>query len=154
MIEAMEAIIDTNVVSKVLLPDRDPAFEPVRKKLLCGEMKLAYGGRLRREYVRINRIRSALKRLDQNGFAILYPDGEVDKEARRVRTTCDCKSNDHHVLALARISGARLLCTLDRALTEDFTDKSLVDKPRGRVYKRASKSHIRLLEEYSQLCRR
>ena len=43
-------------------------------------------------------------------------------------------SNDAHVIALAQVSGARLLYSNDSDLQDDFKDKSLIDSPRGRIY--------------------
>ena len=44
-------------------------------------------------------------------------------------------SDDAHVLALARASGARLLYTHDQELIDDFTNPRLISAPRGKVYK-------------------
>ncbi len=68
-----------------------------------------------------------------------------------------CKSDDTHVIALAQISGARLLYSNDSNLQRDFKTKSLVDNPRGRVYTTVihtdvNSSHRRLLR-MPNLCR-
>ena len=52
------------------------------------------------------------------------------------------QSDDSHVIALARASGARLLYTGDTALIADFKDKRLIDKPRGRIYSGAANSDL------------
>ena len=44
-----------------------------------------------------------------------------------------CQSNDQHVIALAIVSGARLLYSNDRRLQRDFKDRRLIDPP-GKVY--------------------
>lgn len=44
------------------------------------------------------------------------------------------RSDDPHGVALAQVSGARLLYSNDRALQQDFGNKQLVDAPRGKVY--------------------
>lgn len=51
-------------------------------------------------------------------------------------------SDDPHVLALARVSGARLLYTNDTDLMTDFKNKRLIDDPRGSVYTRAANAHL------------
>ena len=51
-------------------------------------------------------------------------------------------SDDPHVLALARVSGARLLYTNDANLMADFKNKRLIDDPRGSVYTRAANAHL------------
>ncbi|MDE0306934.1 MAG: hypothetical protein OXI87_18940 [Albidovulum sp.] len=49
--------------------------------------------------------------------------------------SANCESNDQHVLALARISGARLLYTNDQKLMDDFKNTELVSTPKGKVYR-------------------
>ena len=53
-----------------------------------------------------------------------------------------CKSNDPHVIALAQISGARLLYSNDNTLQDDFQDKNLLDNPRGKVYTTLVNRHV------------
>lgn len=63
----------------------------------------------------------------------------VDREADRLRISGDCKSNDEHVIALAIVSGARLLFSRDKELVSDFKNRSLfenspeLDRLSGRV---------------------
>ena len=82
--------------------------------------------------------------------------GQIERDGKHV-------SNDPHVLALAQISGARLLFSNDELLGKDFGSKSLIDNPRGRVYhtrdintlndnKQFSKTHKRLLSD-TRICR-
>ena len=68
-----------------------------------------------------------------------------------------CRSDDPHVLALAIVSGARLLYSNDAALQRDFKDKRLIDSPRGKVYSTLEgnnfqRAHQRLLQR-TDLCR-
>ena len=58
----------------------------------------------------------------------------MNGETAAVKALSICVSNDPHVIALARISGARLLCSRDQKLHSDFGNKHLVDNPRGSVY--------------------
>ena len=71
------------------------------------------------------------------------------------------QSNDAHVIALAQLSGARLLYTNDGDLQKDFRNKNLVDNPEGKVYsteaeknpnKEFRPAHKRLLGR-NDLCR-
>ena len=52
------------------------------------------------------------------------------------------RSDDPHVLALARTAGVRLLYTGDRDLMADFKNKELIDRPRGRVYTGAANAPL------------
>ena len=53
-----------------------------------------------------------------------------------------CKSNDLHVLALALVSGARLLYTNDTALIDDFGNREIVTRPRGKIYTTAQNADV------------
>ena len=64
----------------------------------------------------------------------------ADEQALRART--DRRSDDPHVLALARATGARLLYTDDHNLIADFKNKKLIDQPRGKVYSNAANAHL------------
>ena len=44
------------------------------------------------------------------------------------------KSDDPHIIALAQVSGARLLYSNDKSLQQDFKNKDLINNPRGKVY--------------------
>ena len=79
----------------------------------------------------------------QAGRARRIPDDIVDAETEALRSQGVCRSNDEHVLALARVSGARLLFTNDRALQDDFRDRSIVGGTRGRVYTTRERSDVR-----------
>ena len=66
-------------------------------------------------------------------------------------------SDDEHVLALALVSGARLLYTNDAALISDFKNRTIVATPRGKIYTTAENdnvtaAHLRLLADRN-LCR-
>ena len=58
----------------------------------------------------------------------------VDPLAAGLRASQSCVSNDEHVIALAQVSGARLLFSNDVPLHRDFKNRDLVDVPRGKVY--------------------
>ena len=52
------------------------------------------------------------------------------------------RSDDPHVLALARVSGVRLLYTGDVDLIADFKDKAFIDRPRGKIYSGAANANL------------
>lgn len=134
-------ILDANIVHKVF-PSPSDDFEPVLRALASGKAALVYGGELSREYQRTSGFLGFLRRLDQQGAAKQFPDTTVDRETEKIRRSGCCRSDDPHILALAVVSRARLLCSEDEALGEDFTDPSILARPRGHVYKRAEHSHL------------
>ena len=52
------------------------------------------------------------------------------------------RSDDPHVLALARATGVRLLYTGDADLIADFKDKAFLDRPRGKIYSGAANANL------------
>lgn len=104
---------------------------------------LVIGGKLREELgANLNFLRWLRAAVGQ-GRAISVNDDRVDAEAESLRAQGDCRSNDEHVLALARISGARLLFTNDRALQDDFRDHAIVSSVRGRIYTTRERPDVR-----------
>jgi hypothetical protein len=136
----MCVIVDTNVISQVLFDTSDPRFEPLRDGLYGARrpLQLVFGGRLNEEYQRNGRVRRMILNLARAGRAKRLPDEEVDAETRSLAEACVCQSDDPHVIALARLSRARILVSLDEDLRSDFKDHRLVNNPRGKVYTKAA----------------
>ncbi len=142
-------IIDVNVAHRALLTPNDPDFHPVHASLFSNRAiigKLVYGGELSREYSRNGSIRRTVALLDRAGRAIKINDGDVDEETALLQRNGSCVSDDPHIIALAAISGTRLLCSHDRDLHADFTNKALLDRPRGKVYQYAR--HEKLIRHF------
>ena len=131
----MCAIVDNNVRDQVFGEDNNsPAGRLFLDWLSNGQGKLVVGGDLLREldeYGDFNRwLRTALAR--NNALAV--DDAVVDDETQALRQQGRCRSDDEHVIALARVSGARLLFTNDADLQTDFKDRNLISNPRGVIY--------------------
>jgi hypothetical protein len=142
----MCSIIDANLFSALLRAEGNDEMGLFKKALFQGKAYLVYGGHLRVEYQRLERYRSILVEMDRKGIAKKVDDAAVDQETTRVRALRVCVSDDEHVIALARISGARLLCSNDAGLRVDFRNQKLVNRPRGNVYNR--KSHAALMRRH------
>jgi len=148
-------IVDANVFHRVLRSADDPDYYPVQHAIFgkhSGVQRLILGGTVCAEELKKDEVASRIVlRLDQMGRVQLVSSSSVDAEAATLASQALCKSNDHHVIALARIAGARILCSADGALVADFKNKALIDNPRGRVYSKPS--HRRLLTaECTQRC--
>ena len=92
-----------------------------------------------------------------SGKLRILDEEQINKRAEKIRTSVPHRSDDPHILALAQISGARLLYSNDVDLQKDFRDKALIDHPRGKVYstregKDFKESHRKLLAD-RHLCR-
>ena len=138
-------IVDIPAVHKIF-PLPNPDFVPVHRHLMSGRARIVYGGKIRREYLRIEWFRRLLLRLDQQGSARRISDGDVDAATKEVRSLRICASNDCHIIALARVGRVRLLCTDDQRLMKDFKNKKLLDKPRGNIYR--NDTHAYLLRKH------
>ena len=130
----MCAIVDANVGHEVFGPSQSPAGEFFLRWLNRGERPLVIGGRLLTELGRNAGFVRWLRAAQRAGRARRIPDDLVDAETGTVRSEGRHRSNDEHVLALARVSGARLLFTNDDDLQDDFRDRRIVSGTRGRVY--------------------
>ena len=130
----MCAILDADVVSAVFTRDPEPGAREFKSWVESGSGRLAVGGRLRRELARNGQFKEWLRQALLRGDVRDVPDPLVDEEAAKLASREEPRSNDRHVLALARLSGARLLYSRDRALREDFKNGKLVANPRGKLY--------------------
>ena len=76
------------------------------------------------------------------GRAKQVPVEDIEEEEKLLRKNPIVGSNDPHILALARFSGARVLYTSDKDLSADFKKKKLIDGPRGRIYTRPANAGL------------
>ena len=137
----MCVIIDANRASVVFREPPDPDFAPILDWLLQEGGELVFGGRLAAELEGVGKAKRFLRALVVAGRARRVPDAEVEAEEEVVQRTGYCRSDDPHVIALARRSGARTLCTEDRDLFRDFRDLRLV-KPKGSIYRNRTHAHL------------
>ena len=146
----MCAIIDANVSPEVFGDDRTPRGRLLFEWLTGGRTgRLVVGGKLLRELRQYGKFKVWLREALSAGRARCIRDAVVDAETESIRAGQSCQSNDHHIIALARVSGARLLFTNDRNLEKDFKNQALVPDPRGKIYK--DPDHRQLLNQHD-LC--
>ena len=115
------------------------------------------GGKLLEELGKLSGFREWSQNARLAGIVRTANEDTVNARAEQVRDTGNCQSDDPHVIALAQISGARLLYSNDKTLHQDFKRKTLVDGPRGKVYstvenKSFKQAHQKLLG-MKDLCR-
>ena len=134
-------IVDASVAT-TFFNNEDPRYPRVRMAVRQGRCCLYYGGLLRREYERIRSIMRTLLALDAAGRAKAVPDMMVDELTEHLDRSGVCQSDDPHIIALAKITGSRLLCTDDHPLQQDFTNRSLLNNPRGKILKDDTHCHL------------
>ena len=76
------------------------------------------------------------------GRARLVAASRFAEDEAELKASGRLRSDDAHVLALARVSGARLLYTADQDLIEDFKDHHLIQRPRGKIYSGAANADL------------
>lgn len=130
-------IIDANCISEFL--GNSPAAKPVAQWLMKRTSKLALGGsKLSGEYRKCGRILLILKELQARGQIHKCSDDLVDMKEAEIDG--NIKSDDPHIIAIAILSGARLLYSHDQLLHMDFSRLA----PKGKIYQ--SENHAHLLQ--------
>lgn len=137
----MCAIIDTNVFVEVFGDAPSPGGRMVFDWIRGGRGAVVVGGALLEElkgnqasFKRFQALDALLQSAGKPTQVRLVDDAKVNAEQKRVDARGICRSGDAHIIALARISGARLLWTRDDYLQEDFQNKKLIDRPRGKLF--------------------
>jgi hypothetical protein len=113
---------------------------------------IVFGGKkFKREIARSATAQRWFATLMKAGRAIAVSDSEVDALERTLAEREACGSDDEHVIALANVSGARVVCSEDRALMTDLKNRKLVRRPKVRIYRKAT--HVALLR-HDKCCQR
>lgn len=132
-------IVDANQAALFLTS----SYRAIRSDILKGKAQVVVGGKLYDELAKVSTFRAYLLELLRSGHARRCDEEAVRLDTELVSKLPDLRSDDPHVLALARQSGARLLVSKDMNLIADFKDRRIVPNPRGKVY--TTRSHSRLL---------
>ena len=149
----MCAIIDNNVRDELVKQDRSPVGKHF-SDVVSGRnrrLNLVGGRKLLKELSGSQRVRRWIIDRLRSGYVVRIDDNKVDKATKDIASSC--RSSDPHVVALAKVSGARLLFARDHDLLEDFADRKLLGgRIPGRAYTDASgrttlgRHHRELLE--------
>src|SRR5258707_5959470 len=107
-------IVDANVAHEFNAPLTEGASNIFQWLMNDGGV-IATGGRLKRELVATN-LRNVYQTLLLAGRLYQYNDNEVDRIEVRIVDKGGLRSNDPHVIALARVSQCRLLFSRDQQL--------------------------------------
>ena len=134
-------IVDANRLGKLLSEPPDEDAAPIRRWLERANGTLVYSteGKFRGELG--GKARTKLANYSRAGKARLIAADRFADDERLLREDRRLKSDDPHVLALARFSGVRLLYTGDKKLMADFKNVELV-RPKGRVYSDAANARL------------
>lgn len=130
----MCAIVDANVANEVFGDTRTRAGRQFFDWLSSPRGQLVVGGRLLEELGQYGNFVRWLKVAIRSGRARSVTKQEMKDQENELKRREFCISDDVHVLALALVSGARLLYTNDAALIADFKNPEVIANPRGKVY--------------------
>ena len=154
----MCAILDANVRNEAFGSNPSEAGLKFFDWLTRGRATLVIGGKLVQELEKDapEKFLEWQQNARLSGKLVRVNDADVQTRANGLVRSESCVSGDGHIIALAQVSGARLLYSNDKLLAEDFKNKTLIDEPRGKVYstiinKRFTPAHRRLLQR-TDLC--
>lgn len=134
-------IVDANVAAQTFAPVPDADFLPVWDALTRGQATAVFGGKLAREYYELKKHLRIIRELERSGRLRRIADAEVNQVTNQLVDSAACVSDDEHIIALAQVSGVRLLCSRDRDLHTDFKNPELL-QPRGSVYQKRRHAHL------------
>lgn len=135
-------IIDANRATVTFANPPDPDGKPVIDWVSGGKGKVVYGGQLTKELAKVASARHWLAEAKRGGRAQEIPSDRIEADMQSLVRGGLLRSDDAHILALARVSGARLLFTHDQDLIDDFKDPQVINNPRGSVYKSCDNSRM------------
>lgn len=131
----MCAIVDASVIGEVFgrARSRTPAAQKFFEWLNAGTGILVIGGKLRNELEKSKVFRDWSLTAVQAGKLRSVKDDAVDLKTHQLSEFIR-ERDDPHVIALAQISGARLLYSNDRGLIRHFNNAQFISCPEGSVY--------------------
>ena len=129
----MYAILDPNAADEVFGPDRPEAGKEFFELVHSGDELLVVGRQVLEQLYQSEAREWARQALNA-GLIRTACASDVNAKAEQLRSEKSCRSGDAHIIALAHVSGARLLYSNDGLLREDFSDERLLQKPLGTVY--------------------
>ena len=134
-------IVDASRMGDFLNPEHQDS-EPIRKWLKTGgRLVYSIGGGFSKEIGNSSSYKDRLAVYWSSGRAHLIPSELFANDEKKFKNI-GIRSNDPHVLALAKFTRARLLYTNDPELIEDFKDHNFLKNPRGKVYSTAKNSDL------------
>ena len=118
-------IVDANRIGGLLGDPPDGDSAPVRGWIESGRGRIVYstGGQFANEIG--DKAKVKFLEYVRAGNAKLVPHRDFAEIEKRLRSDRRLRSNDPHIIALARASGARLLFSGDRNLIQDFTSSQI-----------------------------
>ena len=145
----MCAIVDASAVFEVFGRKQTDAGREFRDWLDNGRGRLVVGGKVLKELTQNGNFNRWFLEARRSGGRVRQLRAEIVRGQEERLDRGLMRSNDQHVVALALMSGARLLYTNDMQLQRDFTDRQVIPGVEGRIY--TSKPDGRLTDYHQAL---
>ena len=130
----MCAIVDASAVFEVFGRRQTEAGRQFRDWLDSGRGQLVVGGKVLEELTQNGNFNRWFLEARRSGGSVRQLPAETVLEQETHIDRGLMRSNDQHVVALALVSGARLLYANDKLLQHDFTNRQVVSGVEGRIY--------------------
>ena len=128
-------ILDVNMWSDFI--EQKSIMQPVHQWLEGKNGKLLYSDHESFQKELTLSHKKVLKSYYQSGHARFVPKKQLEKTINSLRKTHQFKSNDMHILGLAKVGQVKVLCTKDKDLHHDF--KQILG---GNIYQNAKHQHL------------
>ncbi len=135
-------IIDADRIDRFFAAPLLEEVKPIHKWIGTKDGIIAYStyGKLRDELTGPKKAK--FQEMSRSGRAVLIDPEKIGLEQERLERIGNYRSNDVHILALANVSGARVLYTGDDALMDDFRNGRIINNPRGKIYSGANNKDL------------
>lgn len=121
-------------------------FAPVKEWIDTGPGKFVIGGKkFRAELMAVGTMIKLLTEFEKRGKVLRQNDADVDQHELTVRDIEPAKDfDDPHLVALVRVSGARLVCTRDQRSHKYLKESRFYEQTCGRpkIYTKAKNSSL------------
>lgn len=151
----MCVIVDSNAAHQIFTDKPSDAGKELFSWISKGKARLVTGGRHLYELRGSGKeARILISQTIQSGVARRLCPHRVTEREKKVQQEFQLKSDDPHIIALAQLSGARLLFSNDRDLHLDFRDSRLIHSPYGHIYTTVDDKERRFTQEHANLLER
>ena len=134
----MCCILDVNCLGEFKNP-ADENMAPVREWHERQNGKFVYAGtrKFRKDWEKENH-QKLIRTWKRRGKLKTVDAGKVEKETATLEG--QIRSDDPHIIALARVANVKMLISHDRDLHDDFTNRKLIQG--GKIYQNKSHRHL------------
>ena len=146
----MCTICDANVAHEIFNPKKQTPSGKIFLDWINQKRPLITGGKLTKELFNKDDLKRWASTAINDGRLKEYSNENIKKAIKNLKKE-KLKSNDLHIIALAKVSGARLLYSNDSGLQEDFKNKKFIN---GKIYSSSKKERTlkKWLEQNKSLC--